>query len=60
MEPSSLRRPMERRRAARQIDFLVKAHPGLIAFPLRRVGVVTDVTPWRAQPADVIVMRRAA
>jgi hypothetical protein len=51
---------MERRRAARQIDFLVKAHPGLIAFPLRRVGVVTDVTPWRAQPADVIVMRRAA
>jgi hypothetical protein len=49
----NLRDPANRRRAAIEIDKLARAHPGLIAFPLRKVGYVEGVTPCHAAGAVV-------
>ena len=48
-----LRNAVQRRRAAREIDRLVAANPGLIAFPLWRVGYVEGITPRRRRVAVV-------
>jgi hypothetical protein len=49
----NLRDPANRRRAAVEIDKLARAHPGLIPFPLRKVGYVEGVTPHHAAGAAV-------
>jgi len=60
----NLRLPSHRRRAALEIDRLVKANPSLVAFPLLRVGVVAGITARQPRPAPIVAlpqsMRRAA
>lgn len=49
-----LRHAHGRRMAAREIERLTRSHPGLLAFPLRRVGFVEGATPHRRKPAAVV------